>query len=200
MAPTEGMTVLQIWLGEKPSDARLKAMYHTLDWSREHGHNYKLIGDTNILNMGDSARCEFTPFVDFLKYEDELRDLLGCCKWRDDRTKLVVTSDFVRLFYLAENENTLYVDTDAMVNPPLPEFTVDKPWFASYGPQMIDSILIHGNGQQVLWEIIDAMIMMSSRDGVQKPMLWDLHIVLNGFREYVNTIPQECFIHKVKGS
>lgn len=198
---TPEMTVLQIWVGNaEPTVARIKAMWHTVDWSLSNGYKYKLIGEHRILgNMGLDG-CEFVSFVDYISGNDELRQLLECCVWKDNRTKNIVTSDFARLFYLSENENTLYIDTDAMVAPPMPEFTKDKPWFAWYADGMIDSMLIHGNKQPIFYEIIDNFVMAVTRCGKPTPYLFDLHIVLNKFNRHVNVIPKECFIHKVIGA
>jgi hypothetical protein len=176
-------------------------MVQTLEWSIGNEYLYALLGDGDLFGSCgyDTGSYRYINTNEYLSDYPNLADFLNRCAWRDERTKLVVTSDLLRLHYLAHNNNVLYVDSDARFVGAMEDLDKDVPSFAHYGPLgMVDSMVIYGNKQSVLSDVYMQLREMITRSGVPSPMFCDLHIVLNSqFAGRVNQMSPDLFLHKV---
>jgi len=119
------MNILQIHIGRKPSKERIECMKSVLKKLRKKD-TYFLISTTNFLND------KRVKLIDYKKYVAKMNKNSDTKRFWDSIPKEVsnhwLRSDVLRFDYLSKNKDTLYIDTDVMLEK-LPKLDKDKTYF-----------------------------------------------------------------------
>ncbi len=130
--------IFQIWIGDKPED-RIKYMKSVIDIS----DSYILFSNKNYFNKNkkikwvDVNKVIHDLFLEYPELETVYNNL-----------SIENKSDLLRFYILSKFDNSMYVDTDVILNEiPLFEY-VSVPYFSKYKNKNADTYIIYNNNNK----------------------------------------------------
>ena len=142
------MNCLQVWIGEQPSEQIINAMTTVLSLYKE---NYTLISEYNLFPDEDITWIDYNKYVDNMLKDDVISQFWELIP--EGRDHHWCRSDIIRFHYLINNSDTLYLDTDIVLEKRiniggdinLPKFTRTRyDYFIMYGDSKFFKKILYG--------------------------------------------------------
>lgn len=169
----------------------------------QNGHEYTLISESNFLSDCNNVNwiSYHTYIRDMFMKKPIFKELWDCVK--PDQKYHEIRSDIIRFFYLSENEDVLYADTDVIIHE-LPDFQYDKIYFSQKGRWTIDIFIMYNGKHRNIFASMLEISATRSMELYRKLNMeirrgWVFNIInrvnLKNRKTISQTIPAKCFTH-----
>jgi len=136
------MEYLQIWIGRKPKKQIIECINSVLDKVTD-DDTYTLISSTNF--MKDNPKVNWVSYTKYIK--EILKDENINNHWENipvEKESHWLRSDILRLHYLSNNEDVLYIDTDVDLESSF-DLQKDKTYLPKHGKRLFDYFIMYGD-------------------------------------------------------